>query len=689
MKGFTPLYISLHMSVVIKGYICFRNPTGNSESSREGIFKYDMGWQKRGSGRAYDSKSGVGTLIGNTSGKICAFGIRVSDCRTCSNFETEKTPSHKCSKNWSGSAKAMESDVGVDLIKSVEKEGVRVKTLIMDDDTTTMAKVRRELDHTITKWSDVNHTSKHLTNSLFSLQKKHKCLSNIVIAYLKKCFNYALSQTKGNQEQCKLHIQQIVPHSFGEHENCSEWCRHTINPETYEHKTLPKDLTGEVLRSDLEAVFNVFAQNAEKIAPGGSTKDVESFNNMVASKAPKRCHFSASGNLNSRVGCAVAQKNLGNSYINTINERILLSPGIIYSEEATRRDSERKRQKLYTNKRENKLRKLQNKLKKRHVQSAKEKSEGKTYQTAIATITDNENNFIPVHKHPPKSQHVSCSQNLVFCDIETGSLYKDCDILQIAACSDGEHFNQYITPKKLISYAASKVNGLTTQGGVLFLHGSPVLSLPLKASLELFLDWISGIGAVVLVGHNFKVFDFPRLIRAFRITSLETKFHTVCLGGIDTLPIFKSLYPDSENHKQEYLCEKILQQKYSAHNALDDVINLEKLFRCTSVSSDILQKHSFTTNWGFQQHDFQEETARNNETLHILIQNKIVSKQTSYKIASSGLSYRNLQYVCQQDGELGLSHLLGDKSCGETRVTSCKRIIHSIYEYLSSCTSHL
>ena len=38
--------------------------------------KYDMGWQKRGSGQAYDSKSGVGTVIENRTGKICAYGIR-------------------------------------------------------------------------------------------------------------------------------------------------------------------------------------------------------------------------------------------------------------------------------------------------------------------------------------------------------------------------------------------------------------------------------------------------------------------------------------------------------------------------------------------------------------------------------------------------------------------------------------
>ena len=44
----------------------------------------------------------------------------------------------------------------MDLIKSFEKEGERVKTLIMDDNTTTLSKIRKDLDHTVTKWSDIN-----------------------------------------------------------------------------------------------------------------------------------------------------------------------------------------------------------------------------------------------------------------------------------------------------------------------------------------------------------------------------------------------------------------------------------------------------------------------------------------------------------------------------------------------------
>ena len=46
--------------------------------------KYDMGWQKRSSGKKYDSLSGVGVVIGAKSGKVLDYGVRCKDCRVCS-----------------------------------------------------------------------------------------------------------------------------------------------------------------------------------------------------------------------------------------------------------------------------------------------------------------------------------------------------------------------------------------------------------------------------------------------------------------------------------------------------------------------------------------------------------------------------------------------------------------------------
>jgi len=94
-----------------------------------------------------------------------------------------------------------------------------------------------------------------------------------------------------------------------------EWFH--ANPETCKHKSLTNgsDLQGKKLREDLNAVFSMFAMNAEKLAPCGSTLSNEAFNNTVASKALKARHYSGSESLDFRVKAAACQKNLGHNYI--------------------------------------------------------------------------------------------------------------------------------------------------------------------------------------------------------------------------------------------------------------------------------------------------------------------------------------------------------------------------------------
>ncbi|KAK3082561.1 hypothetical protein FSP39_005383 [Pinctada imbricata] len=58
-----------------------------------------------------------------------------------------------------------------------------------------------------------------------------------------------------------------------------------------------------------------YIQQCDKLAHLGSTQGNESFNKLVASKAPKAYHFSGSANLNYRVAACVAQKNIGQKYV--------------------------------------------------------------------------------------------------------------------------------------------------------------------------------------------------------------------------------------------------------------------------------------------------------------------------------------------------------------------------------------
>ena len=60
----------------------------------------------------------------------------------------------------------MEPDAAATIVKNIEQKSVDVARIIMDDDATTIARLRSVLDHDIEKWSDIGHTKKHLTDAL-------------------------------------------------------------------------------------------------------------------------------------------------------------------------------------------------------------------------------------------------------------------------------------------------------------------------------------------------------------------------------------------------------------------------------------------------------------------------------------------------------------------------------------------
>ena len=74
----------------------------------------------------------------------------------------------------------------------------------MDDDTTTMCRIRNEVNHPVEKWSDMGHTKTKLGNKLYKLREKFvKELSQDNIKHLQKCFMYAIQSNKNDPESIK------------------------------------------------------------------------------------------------------------------------------------------------------------------------------------------------------------------------------------------------------------------------------------------------------------------------------------------------------------------------------------------------------------------------------------------------------------------------------------------------------
>lgn len=255
-------------------------------------------------------------MIGENTGKCVDFGVKSTDCRKC--LFTDKQSDHDCRKNYAGSARSMESAIAVDLVSNLMEMGYRVKSITMDEDSTTISRLHKSVDPNIVKQSDKNHIKKNLSNSLYEIKKGHKELSTSIISYFVRCASYAISQNQGHSEELNQSLLAIVPHAYGDHDSCkTEWCGFLRNPETYKHNGLPGgfDMSGEQLRDDLLKLFKRFADRSDRLIHIGTSQANESLNHIIATKAPKAKHFGGSESLNFRVAAGVAQLNCGRKYI--------------------------------------------------------------------------------------------------------------------------------------------------------------------------------------------------------------------------------------------------------------------------------------------------------------------------------------------------------------------------------------
>ena len=148
---------------------------------------------------------------------------------------------------------------GFTLLNSCEEKNAVVSVLVGDDDSSTISKVRRNVEHEVEKWSDVVHAKRSFGSSLYSIKTQNRSLTDMVIWYFQWCFGYTLKQNKDDEEGVQNGLKSIVPHAYGDHSSCGNWCGYLKNPASYKHTGLPcgKDLTDKSLRQSLGKIIEV------------------------------------------------------------------------------------------------------------------------------------------------------------------------------------------------------------------------------------------------------------------------------------------------------------------------------------------------------------------------------------------------------------------------------------------------
>ena len=674
---------------------------------------YDGWWPTRGDGRNYNSKVGGGALTSAESGKVYAYEFKHKRCRKCDYWlkRNKKPPPHTCKMDWSGSSKAMEAAIAEDLCKKVQKQGVKINPIIMDNDTTTPARLRQNLDYNIEKWDDSGHSSKGLTSKMYELAKVHKELrleGHCAVKTIAAHYNYAVAQCKGKPLDLANRLGQIVPHCFDNHDKCGSWC-HALEDPLYKPKGLPKRqyLQDPQLRKSLTSLFEQQIANVDSIAPAASTRVNESLHCSVASKAPKVRDYSGSEVYDGRASCAISQRNIGYHYVPLVNKSMSNSPGEIAKIVAERKNRKRKQQFEMTNTREFKIRRKMRKMKQKQKEESSKVKEGVTYESQVSAPGCEDHNVEeipdPIVIEPKQVSPTNVAK--VLFDVETTGFSNTDQIIQIAALHGNDKFAVYVTPTKKISKFAAKVTGLVTVGGTLMRKGKddslePLSSIQLSEALTQFMDFLQSTckgKKCLLVAHN-APFDQRHVMNALLADSdanKVTRFGDLVLGFADTLEIYKKMFPElkpksgGSGHTQESLVKHVLSKSYNAHDALADVETLQDLIKQTKLSDAQLFENSKSTKHYIQDKvDLQQNEDKNLPSLMSLVKctPRVLTLPMAKKVARSGLNYSHVELAITRgpDKYEAIKALFGDETSGTVRVTKKADVIRAVVDHFEN-----
>ena len=110
---------------------------------------FDMGWQKRSTGKVFDSLSGHAYKIGCHTNEIIGLAVKCkkyTKCRKANRLGTVAAD-HICTINWVGASGAMEAGVALEMVTAFTNESggrLFIECLVSDDDSS----LRKHLRHT-------------------------------------------------------------------------------------------------------------------------------------------------------------------------------------------------------------------------------------------------------------------------------------------------------------------------------------------------------------------------------------------------------------------------------------------------------------------------------------------------------------------------------------------------------------
>ncbi|XP_077272366.1 uncharacterized protein LOC143902956 isoform X2 [Temnothorax americanus] len=295
----------------------------------------DGSWMKRSYGKAYDSLSGVGAIIGYRTRKVLFVGIRNKYCAICDMAERKgcAAKTHKCYKNFDRNAAStsMESDAIAEGFKlSLPMHGLIYKTVIADGDSNVYHSIINNKPYqeqmiTVKKIECTNHLLRNLCKKLKAVAETtqpkrmrgfiemRKVVDNSVLKIRREVLRLASERQKQDQpHHCKAtelrkDILNIASHIFGEHKRCEERGQKC---EIDGNKNYVPRLKLHGLYERIESALIYLGAYSDSLLLNLTNNPAESFNSIICKKiGGKRIHFGKRGSYNARITGAVLQHN--------------------------------------------------------------------------------------------------------------------------------------------------------------------------------------------------------------------------------------------------------------------------------------------------------------------------------------------------------------------------------------------
>ncbi|CAC5361694.1 unnamed protein product [Mytilus coruscus] len=215
-----------------------------------------------------------------------------------------------------------------------------------------------------------------------------------------------------------------------------------------------------------------------------NTKKHKEFTQKVVDSTQKNFSYMIDQNPGSEDGnknglTAITEHMFGNHTfcmkVGVVHEAAGMSPGNETVKRAGKLNIRRERKSVKSKTKEWKTNRIKLKQKRLAKNLSKELREGKTYETEIAISLDND---VEEEIPEPLNVRIECDMRtspLVVFDLETTSLSRTSDIVQIAACSEVKKFNTYVIPNKPMSPEASAITGITVEGNQMFYNKKRVI----------------------------------------------------------------------------------------------------------------------------------------------------------------------------------------------------------------------